>query len=75
MVLVIEEAAIQESGCHPAGCIYGGFSCGYWLIIPDCPLEHHETHYVGADSRCPCGTLYPGAVNETVGFDATSAVT
>jgi hypothetical protein len=61
-----------ECGLHAAGCCYGGFSCGYWLVVDGCELEHHERHYVGADGRCPCGTLYPGAANCVVGFDATT---
>jgi hypothetical protein len=29
-----------ECGLHPAGCIYGGFSVGYWLIADMCDLDH-----------------------------------
>jgi len=29
-----------ECGQHPAGCLYGGFSHGSWLIVPGCPLAH-----------------------------------
>lgn len=29
-----------ECGRHPMGCIYGGFSYGYWLIAEGCKLEH-----------------------------------
>ena len=32
-----------ECGKHPAGCIFGGFSKTYWLIVEGCPLFHGET--------------------------------
>lgn len=44
---------------HEAGCTYGGFSCGYWLVVPGCPEFHPETHIV-RDDRCPCGNVFPG---------------
>lgn len=44
---------------HPAGCTYGGFSCGYWLVAEDCDEFHPETHFV-TDDRCPCGITFPG---------------
>lgn len=31
-----------ECGRHPAGCIYGGFSSGFWMIAEGCQLEHPE---------------------------------
>lgn len=31
-----------ECGLHAAGCIYGGFSRGYWMIADGCPLDHGE---------------------------------
>lgn len=31
-----------ECGLHPAGCIYGGFSKGYWLVADDCDRSHGE---------------------------------
>jgi hypothetical protein len=46
---------------HAAGCTYGGFSCGYWLISPGCTEEHWEEHIVGDDDTCPCGHVFPGA--------------
>jgi hypothetical protein len=58
---------------HPRGCVWGGFSCGFWLTVPGCESEHWERHFVGADGSCPCGTVYPGAANEVVFFDATEA--
>lgn len=51
---------MTEPGRHSAGCLYGGFSCGYWLIADGCDEFHPETHYV-TDDRCPCGTEFPGA--------------
>jgi hypothetical protein len=58
---------------HDAGCTYGGFSCGYWLIVDGCSEEHWERHYALADDRCPCGTLYPGVEGPAVVvFDATA---
>ena len=51
---------------HPAGCTYGGFSCGYWLTSPECGLDHWERHIVGPDGTCPCGHEFPGAANEVV---------
>lgn len=51
----------DECGTHAAGCVYGGFSCGYWLIAEGCTLSHWEEHYVGDDQRCPCGIEFPGA--------------
>jgi len=56
---------------HPAGCTYGGFSCGYWLVSEGCPLEHWERHLVLEHGRCPCGTVYPGAASMVVFVDAT----
>jgi hypothetical protein len=29
-----------ECGKHPKGCIYGGFSYGYWLVAEGCKLDH-----------------------------------
>lgn len=29
-----------ECGRHPMGCMYGGFSEGYWIAIDGCPLDH-----------------------------------
>jgi hypothetical protein len=29
-----------ECGMHPRGCVYGGFSRGYWLIAEGCDLWH-----------------------------------
>lgn len=43
---------------HAAGCTYGGFSCGYWLVSDGCPEYHPETHIV-TDDRCPCGNTFP----------------
>ena len=31
-----------ECGRHPAGCVFGGFSAGYWLAAPDCDRFHGE---------------------------------
>lgn len=31
-----------ECGRHPAGCIYGGSSVGYWLIADGCDRRHSE---------------------------------
>jgi hypothetical protein len=32
-----------ECGMHPLGCIFGGgWSCGYWLIVEGCDLDHGE---------------------------------
>lgn len=60
---------MSEDGKHPAGCIYGGFSCGYWMIAEGCELEHPEKHYVTNDA-CPCGNTFPGAGTGAVGCDA-----
>jgi hypothetical protein len=56
---------------HDAGCTYGGFSCGYWMIADGCTEEHWERHLVSSDNTCPCGTIYPGAGRSEVIFDAT----
>ena len=32
-----------ECGLHPAGCVYGGFSEGYWLKADGCERNHGET--------------------------------
>lgn len=57
---------------HAAGCVYGGFSCGYWLVADGCAEEHWEEHLVMADGQCPCGTHYPGATGCVITFDRTS---
>jgi hypothetical protein len=58
---------------HAAGCVYGGFSCGYWIIANGCTEQHWERHYALNDDRCPCGTLYPGVNGPAVViFDATA---
>ena len=31
-----------ECGLHPKGCIYGGLSKGYWLVVEGCTLSHGE---------------------------------
>jgi hypothetical protein len=31
-----------ECGRHPAGCIYGGTTTGYWLVVDGCFLSHGE---------------------------------
>lgn len=49
-------ASLRE---HPAGCTYGGFSCGYWMVAEGCELYHPERHVV-TDDRCPCGNEFPG---------------
>lgn len=54
---------------HPAGCTYGGFSCGYWLVVEDCEREHWERHIVLADGTCPCGNSFPGASNTVVFYE------
>ena len=42
-------------GLHPLGCIYGGFSCGYWMVAEGCELEHDEHHVkIPGEDRCPC---------------------
>jgi hypothetical protein len=62
-----------ECGQHPEGCVYGGFSCGYWMIVEGCKLEHWERHIVLANDHCACGTHYPGAAGPcAVEFDATA---
>jgi hypothetical protein len=50
-----------ECGHHPKGCVYGGFSCGYWLIVEGCKLEHWERHIVVDDETCACGTRFVGS--------------
>lgn len=30
----------DECGTHPAGCIYGGFSYGYWMVDEECGRLH-----------------------------------
>lgn len=30
----------DDCGKHAAGCMYGGFGYGYWLIAKGCPLDH-----------------------------------
>jgi hypothetical protein len=32
----------DDCGLHSAGCIFGGFSYGYWLIADGCPRFHGE---------------------------------
>lgn len=34
-----------ECGTHPMGCIFGGFSYGYWMKVEGCPLFHGEPDY------------------------------
>lgn len=31
-----------ECGRHPAGCVFGGFALGYWMIVDGCQLFHGE---------------------------------
>ncbi len=40
----VEDESKGDSGNHPMGCIYGGFTdqSSYWLIVPGCPLYHGE---------------------------------
>jgi hypothetical protein len=54
---------------HEAGCTYGGFSCGYWLVVDGCDEYHPETHYV-TDDYCPCGHEFAGAGTMAVVYDA-----
>ena len=54
---------------HDAGCVYGGFSCGYWLVVEGCPEYHPEKHYV-TDDFCPCGNEFPCAGTCVVVADA-----
>jgi hypothetical protein len=65
----MQRTAHVSDGTHPAGCTYGGFSCGYWLISEGCTEYHPETHYV-TDDRCPCGNEFPGAGTGVVVSDA-----
>jgi hypothetical protein len=64
-------AALLGDTEHEAGCVYGGFSCGYWLISDECDLEHWEKHIVLADGRCPCGSECPGAFSTVVFLNAS----
>ena len=32
----------DDCGRHRAGCRFGGFSLGYWIIAEGCPLFHGE---------------------------------
>jgi hypothetical protein len=32
----------EECGIHPAGCIYGGFSSGFWMVAEGCKFDHPE---------------------------------
>jgi hypothetical protein len=59
-------------GKHPEGCVYGGFSCGYWAMVPGCERSHWEKHLAGSMGFCPCGFEFPGAANQAVFFDASS---
>jgi hypothetical protein len=56
-------------GVHEAGCTFGGFSCGFWLIVPGCKEEHWESHVVAGDETCPCGNTFPGAPRGVVFFE------
>lgn len=49
----------ENATTHEAGCTYGGFSCGYWLVAEGCEEYHPETHLV-TDDRCPCDLEFPG---------------
>lgn len=60
---------MNDSAIHAAGCTYGGFSCGYWLLVEGCPEYHPETHIV-TDDHCPCGHEFPGAGTGKVVSDA-----
>ncbi len=44
-----------ECGLHPAGCIYGGFSVGYWTRTEGCTLNHGEEEFVCEG----CGAVSP----------------
>jgi hypothetical protein len=32
----------DDCGLHAAGCVFGGFSYGYWMFDPECPRFHGE---------------------------------
>ena len=64
-------AEMHGPSTHPAGCTYGGFSCGYWLIADGCDLEHWERHITLENERCACGNHFPGAGRDVVFMDAT----
>jgi hypothetical protein len=59
-------------GIHDDGCTFGGFSCGYWIIVDGCKNEHWESHIVAEDETCPCGNTFPGASRGVVFLDASS---
>lgn len=40
---------------HPAGCMFGGFSCEYWLVAENCDLRHPAIHKHGPLDPCPLG--------------------
>ncbi len=69
--LIVRATATRPFPTHPAGCSYGGFSCGYWLIAEGCELGHWERHIIVANESCPCGTRYPGAAGVIL-FDRSS---
>lgn len=62
------EPMLSASPEHDAGCTYGGFSCGHWLVAAGCSEYHPETHIV-TDDRCPCGFEFPGFGAGKVVFD------
>jgi hypothetical protein len=35
----------EECGVHPAGCTYGGFSEGFWLVAEGCKFDHPTTSF------------------------------
>lgn len=42
----------DDCGTHPAGCIFGGFSDGYWMIVEGCTRFHGEV-----DEQAPVQSL------------------
>lgn len=36
------QCGFKDCGIHPAGCLFGGFGEGYWMIVDGCPLFHGE---------------------------------
>ena len=45
-----------ECGRHPAGCMFGGFSVGYWTRATGCTLDHPDSSGYRHTFKCEgCG--------------------
>jgi hypothetical protein len=53
----------KDCGTHPLGCVFGGFSVGYWLKVDGCDRDHCDQHMDGRHINADCPNKATDAMN------------